>query len=145
MSSFFYLSQTLSLLSNPSWKKETGLWKKNFKNPAHVLSQRVWIVAPILWNPAFLTLFRTFLHFLLLHVLALFYFSGTFCLKKNHVSCVTSHMSHVMCDMSHITWHMSHVTCHLPPVDWFQIQKKPISNHGQKHHLNHAILMSFWI
>ena len=124
--------------------------KFSTKNPAygrHRFSWRVHvrIVAQILLNSTFLTLF---LHFLALLSLfsSLFYifpltfldFLGTFCFKK---LCGTSHMSHVTC-------HLPPVTSHLPPVINANIQRhapadspiilsrlvldpKTLINHGQ--------------
>ena len=86
----------------------------------HWLSRRVRIKEPILRNPAFLTLFCSFGHFLakVFHFFALFVtFLALFVLKKSCFMChkphVMCHISHVMCHISHITCHMSHVTFHL--------------------------------
>ena len=94
-----------------NWKLSHMFARIFFLKPVfgrHRLSCRVQIVAPILRNPAFLTLCCTFLP-----VICIFgtfcNFSGTFCKKK-----ILCHMSklHVTCHRSHITCHMSPSPCH---------------------------------
>ena len=105
------------------------------KNPAygrHRLSRHVRIVAPILLNPACLTLFLHFWSLCSNYFCIFFNFlqvSGT----QKYMSCVTCHMSHVTCHLPHVTFHLTPVTdanSHQPSpadpfftVDWFQIQK----------------------
>ena len=103
------------------------------ENPVHgrhPLSQCVRIVAPILWNPAFLTLLCTFEHFWAIY-LHFCHFLWLFWHLKKKIMC---HVRQVTCHMSHVTFHLSltptaaHLPLLTPPlstVDRFQIQKSP--------------------
>ena len=77
------------------------------KNPAYGRHQLSWpmrIVAPILWNPFFYTLFGNWTHIVALFVCI-------FCIKnldKKNMCLV----SRVICHKSHVMCHMSRVTCH---------------------------------
>ena len=82
----------------------------------HGLSLHVRIVAPILWNPAFLTLFCTFGHFIAFFVVAFVALFVTFLALFFLFYEIMCHVSRVTCRMWHVTCHITHVTCHLPPL-----------------------------